>query len=68
MLLDQSWCLTYFWNQEENRKLSVDVGALHQDKKSLEKSVDVIDARNKELELIAQKLQVSRGILLFMQY
>ena len=68
MLLDQSWCLTYFWNQEENRKLSVDVGALHQDKKSLEKSVDVIDARNKELELIAQKLQVSQGILLFMQY
>ena len=46
----------------------MDVGALHQDKKSLEKSMDAIDARNEELELIAQKLQVSPGILLFMQY
>lgn len=36
----------------------MDVEALRQDKKCLEKSMDAIDARNEELHAQSQKLQV----------
>ena len=48
----------------ENRKLSMDVGALHRDKKFYVQSMETTKGRNEDLELLAQKLQVSRGITL----
>ena len=44
----------------------MDVGVLQRDKKSLEKSMDAVDARNEELEACAQKLKVSQGTSLLL--
>jgi len=40
----------------------MDVGVLNRDKKLLEKSMEATKAKNEEVELLSQKLQVSQGI------
>ena len=45
----------------------MDVGGLHRDKKFMEKAMEATKARNEEVELLAQKLQVSQAAF-FIQY
>ena len=52
-----------FLIQEENRKLTEDVGALRRDKQSLKEASETAQTRTKELEALVEKLQVAHFCL-----
>ena len=57
-----------FLIQEENRKLTEDVGTLHRDKQSLKETSETAQTRINELEALVEKLQVAHFCLFLMNF